>query len=472
MPLAFMWLSLALALYNGGAAKEVSCPASEGLPEIRNNGESLLHTASRRSVDTDADVSRLWQPSASGPQVSLLQSRTTLRRADAGVFSVSQPSATGARSNSSTQELKRLYPWYHTSDELIAEARSLAAGCGGALSLTTAKEDGVEIDVATVRKPGSHPVNRVFILFGEHSRELIGPESGLHFLRVLCGAAEGDSAKSAAETLEDSEFQLVLNGNPLSRKLVEGGSWCTRANPNGVDLNRNWSEKWRSSSAGGAEPFSEPETRIFKRLVVAYEPTTFLSVHSGTRGLYMPWAFDMTHLATRNRQSMLRILRNLDKDHCQCPYGAAGKEVGYSCPGTSLDWVYDELKTPYAFAWEIHAAPDRDKSLSDWWQDKLKSGGDSLLEQGEHLGHPFFLDLFQQHASDFVNTRSSDMATKASSQEACFSIFNPDTLEKYIAEITNWAGAYLDMANLIVADMRKQGARVPAGNATDGPVAF
>jgi len=419
-------LLLALVPWDYGASVEASCPANDDSLEMHKRGGSLLHTALYRAVE---------------------HSGTNL-------------DTEGGRGNS-TLELKRVYPWYHTSDELIAQARSLAAACGGALSLKTVSEDGVDIEVATVRKPGSRPVNRVFILFGEHSRELIGPESGLHFLRVLCGAAAGDSARNAAETLEDSEYLLVLNGNPRSRKMVEGGSWCTRANPNGVDLNRNWSEKWRLSSASAADtysgpkPFSEPETRIFRKLATAYKPTTFLSVHSGTRGLYMPWAFDMVHLAIRNRPSMLQILRDLDKDHCQCPYGAAGKEVGYSSPGTSLDWVYDELKTPYAFAFEIHAAPGDDASLSDWWREKLESGGESLLEQGEHLGHPFFLDLFQRHASDFVSTRASD---KAQALDACFKMFNPTTLDKYNAELRNWAGAYLDLSNLIVADMRKQGA--------------
>ena len=44
----------------------------------------------------------------------------------------------------------------------------------------------------------------------------------------------------------------------------------------------------------------------------------------------MPWAYDMEHLAQRNQPAMMEILRTVDKGHCECPFGAAGKEVGPS----------------------------------------------------------------------------------------------------------------------------------------------
>ena len=41
---------------------------------------------------------------------------------------------------------------------------------------------------------------------------------------------------------------------------------------------------------------------------------------------------------------MQGALKVLDKKYCKCPSGAAGKEVGYLCPGTCLDYVYEHLK--------------------------------------------------------------------------------------------------------------------------------
>eukprot|EP00913_Durusdinium_trenchii_P012292 g11541.t1 len=84
------------------------------------------------------------------------------------------------------------------------------------------------------------PQNKVFILFGEHSRELIGLETGLALLQELCGGSQRSKA-----TRKDSEFLLVLNGNPRSRQKVEEGDFCLRTNPAGVDLNRNWDEEWQ-----------------------------------------------------------------------------------------------------------------------------------------------------------------------------------------------------------------------------------
>merc|ERR1719231_1408963 len=96
--------------------------------------------------------------------------------------------------------------------------------------------------------------------------------------------------------------------------------------------------------------------------------------------MYMPWAYDMEHLATRNEPQMMNILKTLDKDHCECPYGAAGKEVGYSCPGTCLDWVYDQLQTPYAFAFEIFVNPEQDEDLKERWQAKMQEQGAAFLQ--------------------------------------------------------------------------------------------
>lgn len=34
-------------------------------------------------------------------------------------------------------------------------------------------------------------------------------------------------------------------------------------------------------------------------------------------------------------RALWSAVQELDEAHCKCPFGAAGKEVGYDCPGTS-----------------------------------------------------------------------------------------------------------------------------------------
>jgi len=333
------------------------------------------------------------------------------------------------------------------------------------MTLDSRAADTRSIDVVTIKAPTSSPVNKNFLLFGEHARELISPESGLHFIKTLCGEA-GDKER-ASQILQDSEFQIVVNGNPDSRKHVEQGDFCLRVNPDGVDLNRNWDEEWQPSAAldpvdtnPGPSPFSEPETQVFKDLVSEYKPTNFLTIHSGTKGMYMPWAFDMHHLASRNQPAMMKILKSLDKDHCECPFGAAGKEVGYPCPGTCLDWVYDKLKTPYAFAFEIYTNPEMDGFLKERWQDKMQEQGASFLQLNSHLGHEHFKDFFQQCPSDFVQLKAeSHRAKQPMGPDECFSNFNPDSQERYDTTVNNWSNAYLDMAEMIATNLKQDGSK-------------
>ena len=94
-----------------------------------------------------------------------------------------------------------------------------------------------------------HDTQKNFILFGEHSRELISPETGIHFLETLCEKryTEGIDASSL---LEKHQFRLILNANPEGRKSVETGDFCKRTNEKDVDLNRNWDDHWQEVCRG------------------------------------------------------------------------------------------------------------------------------------------------------------------------------------------------------------------------------
>jgi hypothetical protein len=358
--------------------------------------------------------------------------------------------------------MMRLHPYYHSTDAIHDELMALATRCPG-MTLESKSADTRSIDVVTIKSEGSSPVNKNFLLFGEHARELISPESGLHFIKTLCG--ETGNKERAAKILQDSEFQIVVNGNPASRKHVEQGDFCLRVNPDGVDLNRNWDEEWSPAppmdpvdTNPGPAPFSEPETQVFKDLVSNYKPTNFLTIHSGTKGMYMPWAFDMHHLANRNQPAMMKILKELDQDHCECPFGAAGKEVGYPCPGTCLDWVYDKLQTEYAFAFEIYTNPEMDGFLKERWTEKMQEQGASFLQLNSHLAHEHFKPVFEQCPSDFVQVKAETHRAEMEPDD-CFTNFNPDTQERYTWVTENWSNAYLDLAEKVAHNLKQKGSK-------------
>lgn len=68
-----------------------------------------------------------------------------------------------------------------------------------------------KISILHVNKDKNMP-NKAFILFGEHARELISPETGLRFLQKLCKGSE-----EVKPVLENYELRMILNLNQKSR---------------------------------------------------------------------------------------------------------------------------------------------------------------------------------------------------------------------------------------------------------------
>jgi len=133
----------------------------------------------------------------------------------------------------------------------------------------------------------------IFILAGEHPRELISVEFILNFVKYLC---MGERNEKYLNLVNSFNFRIIINANPNSRELVEKGEYCRRTNLNFVDINRNWNIFW-SNEAGSSEeypgqsPFSEVETNFINRLIEKFNPKLFLTVHSGAYGLFMPYAY-------------------------------------------------------------------------------------------------------------------------------------------------------------------------------------
>lgn len=89
-------------------------------------------------------------------------------------------------------------------------------------------KDHGEIYSITLKPKDANTKNKAFIIFGEHAREMISVETGLHFLKKVCSDGL------------DVKLKMIINMNPGSRKYVEKGHYCLRENLNGVDLNRNY----------------------------------------------------------------------------------------------------------------------------------------------------------------------------------------------------------------------------------------
>jgi protein MpaA len=111
--------------------------------------------------------------------------------------------------------------------------------------------------------------------------------------------------------------RLIYNGCPPEGDGVivvpdlnpDGYSLETRLNARGVDLNRNFAAGWRAGGAPGdpeypgTGPFSEPESRIARRLIRALRPDVTIWFHQQAEPLVRAWgpsipaAREYAHLA-------------------------------------------------------------------------------------------------------------------------------------------------------------------------------
>jgi hypothetical protein len=359
-----------------------------------------------------------------------------------------------------TETLKDRLPFYHSSSELHEILQEATSSCQGAIAtIRQQNADNVALDVVTIKSPQQGPgtKKKALFVFGEHARELVSSESGVHFVRSLCKLD-----KKAQEVLANTDITVVPNANPMGRQLVESGNFCKRTNENGVDLNRNWGDDHRdvlSVSAanvgsyddddrhGGEENpgprgFSEPETQIIKSLAEELSPDLFLSVHSGSFLMGMPYGFS-DHDKPEHADEMARMLDAISQQHFggNCPYGGIASAIGYRSPGCSVDYAVEHLHVPFAFTFEIYAEKSSSKGLESDMADDQQANSYGFLKKG----------ALQHLSRQPVSESTSLQQPKTQSDQHCLSEFNPMSESVLTQTLESWSSAYLDLAGQVAA---------------------
>jgi hypothetical protein len=119
--------------------------------------------------------------------------------------------------------------------------------------------------------------------------------------RALIGAIHGGSEWNTAVLMTRTLAYLLDNPSEIPADITlyilpianpDGytnarGSLQGRVNANAVDLNRNWDYKWQTNAfhgqrpiSGGTKPFSEPETRALRDLLVETKISDVIIYHS------------------------------------------------------------------------------------------------------------------------------------------------------------------------------------------------
>ena len=120
--------------------------------------------------------------------------------------------------------------------------------------------------------------------------------------------------------------------------------------PGGVDLNRNYGFMWNATGVDsgspdpfaedyvGPGPFSEPETRALKDLVLAHQEIRLaVSYHSGAACVLYPWAY--THRPCPDEPVLAELARAYGEE-AGLPYERGEVPVNYTASGEWGDWMY------------------------------------------------------------------------------------------------------------------------------------
>ncbi|CAA6663272.1 unnamed protein product [Spirodela intermedia] len=257
---------------------------------------------------------------------------------------------------------------YRSSGTLLDEVRALVGRHPEQLTVTV-------VTYSRSRRDIGNSTFRVLLSFGQHGRELITSEVALRLLYALSEETKvpGVDPTYLDRVLDDLVIKVVPMENLNGRKLVESGELCERRNGRGVDLNRNWSVDWGKKEQDfdpyeenpGTAPFSEPEAQIMQKLAESFSPHVWVNVHSGMEGLFMPYDHKNSTPGGSKFWAMKSILEEVNRRHChgRCIVGSGGGSVGYLAHGTSTDYMYDILRVPISFTFEIYGdleAPSKD----------------------------------------------------------------------------------------------------------------
>ncbi len=407
---------------------------------------------------------------------------------------------------------------YHTSGDVIKWYTEHADRSQDRLRFEELTEagstSGIHVATITDHKADRADKKTVLLVFSEHAREIITSEVALWLSQLLVYESSAVSVwpelitalQNGTNTPPDTVAQLLRHwvqdfrqlfriqivplANLAGRQQFEQGKLCLRKTPEGVDLNRNWPLFWQPAapgdeSYGGAKPLSEPQTRLLKRLAEQHKPHCYVNTHSGEWAAYSPW--DSRPSKPADLPAGMGSLMAQLGHACSCKAGPAGAVSGYLAFGTSMDYMYQVLKVPYALTVEVFGSNNEGKlgkgqanqDMSMFLAESVEGMGSSKGRRLRGLQEAVGLTAGsgagggvggEQHAAaggrrqeeDWgsglrVRARHALDVTAADDEvlrlyqqadrhgKACFEMFNPVTDGEYRDVVGKWVAAFIVM---------------------------
>ncbi|XP_075981331.1 carboxypeptidase B-like [Anticarsia gemmatalis] len=212
----------------------------------------------------------------------------------------------------------------------------------------------------------------IFVDAGIHSREWVAPAYALYMIHRLItdpaavqpgGELDGvDWYILPVANPDGYEFTRTARSNRLWRKTRSKNGHCY-----GVDGNRNYGFKWAVSGVSknpcdketfaGPKPFSEPETRMVRNIMMENSKLMklYVSLHSYGQYLVYPWGYtgDILPKEWKKLDSMARAVSDSVKRAGGKPFRVLSAGKWYPAAGGSDDFAFGAVGVPYSYTMEL-----------------------------------------------------------------------------------------------------------------------
>ncbi|CAH0695834.1 unnamed protein product [Spodoptera exigua] len=214
----------------------------------------------------------------------------------------------------------------------------------------------------------------IFIDAGIHGREWVAPAMALYLVHRL---TTDPAALQKGGELDGVDWYILPLVNPdgyeYSRSSTSNRMWRkTRSKHSasrcyGVDGNRNYGYKWAVSGVSndpchketyaGPKPFSEPETRMVRNIMMdnAKRMKLYVSLHSYGQYLVYPWGFTGDYLPKQWKKldNMAKAVSDAVERAGGQPFKVLSAGKWYPAAGGSDDFAFGAAGVPYSYTMEL-----------------------------------------------------------------------------------------------------------------------
>ncbi|CAH0764368.1 unnamed protein product [Diatraea saccharalis] len=211
----------------------------------------------------------------------------------------------------------------------------------------------------------------IFIDAGIHAREWAAPAMALYIIHRLTNHPDG-----RRKELEGVDWYILPVVNPdgyeFTRSSKANRLWRktrskTSTNCLGVDGNRNYGYKWAVSGVSkdpcnketyaGPKPFSEPETRMVRNVMMQYgqRMKLYVSLHSYGQYLVYPWGYtgDFLPKEWQKLDKMAKRVSAAVQSAGGAPFKVLSAGKWYAAAGGSDDFAFGAIGVPYSYTMEL-----------------------------------------------------------------------------------------------------------------------